>query len=373
MISIIKRFNTYDEISLINGQLGFCLEDDTLYIGKDNGFLSVSSDAASVGELKEKVSKLREDADEIFVELGERSTKALEILTQAKNAKEFLDNMDEEIHERIDVTNEILNRPLMYKSTFPDYENIEDVNRFEHSLSWTVEENGYVLITVKGLCDFEVKIDNKPLIRKVLGDDPTRTDQEVIFSQIFKVSAGNQVSLNEVSKTYAVYTCHFIPFKLQNIGAVYREDQKDLVDLIYPVGSIYISMLDTNPNLLFGKGNWSLIAPGRVLVGVNSDDTDFNTSGKIGGVKTHTLTSNEMPSHTHTQNAHNHGIWGSSDTTNTNPPNSLKTGNTQNYQGTGTNQKPIFDTIAVNQNTGGGNAHNNLQPYLTCYMWERIA
>ena len=384
MISIIKRFNTYEEISLINGQLGFCLSDDTLYIGKENSFISVSSDAASVGDLKEQVAKLREDADEIFVELNERAEKALELLGKAKDAKAFLDEMDEEIHEKIDEVdqrhieeneriNEILERPLMYKDAVPDYGNIEDTNMFDNDLTWISDKNGFVLITVKGICDFEVLINNKPYIRKVLGDDPNKSNLEVLFSQIYRISDGDVISIDEIEKTYATYTCQFIPHRTKEIGAVYREDQKDFIDLIYPVGSIYLSMIETNPSILFGKGNWNLTAPGRVLVGIDSGDTDFNESGKSGGAKTHTLTTAQMPSHTHTQNAHNHGVWGSSDTTNTNPPNSFKAGNAQNYQGTGVNQKPIFDTIATNQNTGGGNAHNNLQPYLTCYIWERIS
>ena len=423
-ISIIKRFNSYETISLLDGQLGFCLEDQTLYIGTETGFTSVSSDAASVGDLKEKVTKLREDADNIFDTLDQRATKALALLDQAKTAKDYLDskadsidtkhenentrienkydtevtrldnkidvtntalitkidivderldikidsidlkhvNENERIDNRIDSTNEVLDRPLMYKSTFPDYVNIEDVNRFDNQLSWTVEENGYVLVTVKGLCDFEVLIDNKPVIRKVLGDDPTRTDQEVIFSQIFHVTANSVISINEISKTYASYTCQFIPHKLEGVGAFCREDQQDIVDLLYPVGSIYLSMAATNPGILFKKGNWSLIAPGRVLVGIDIDDVDFDETRKVGGAKTHTLTESQMPSHTHIQNPHNHTVtYGT-----------VSGGEGTRYPSYSGQQLPTTSVTAVNQNTGGGNAHNNLQPYLTCYMWERI-
>ena len=79
-------------------------------------------------------------------------------------------------------------------------------------------------------------------------------------------------------------------------------DLSSLWDQIYPVGSIYITANATNPSVLFG-GTWEQLK-GKFLVGVDSSDTDFETSGKTGGEKTHTLTIDEMPSH-------NHKIYGS--------------------------------------------------------------
>ena len=69
------------------------------------------------------------------------------------------------------------------------------------------------------------------------------------------------------------------------------------VDLIYPIGSIYLSLNDINPNKMFG-GTWERIK-GKTLVGVDESDTDFKTSKLTGGEKTHKLTIAEMPSHTH--------------------------------------------------------------------------
>lgn len=57
------------------------------------------------------------------------------------------------------------------------------------------------------------------------------------------------------------------------------------VNLLYPVGSIYISINSTNPGNIFG-GTWERIK-GKMLVGVDEDDTDLNESGKIGGAKEH--------------------------------------------------------------------------------------
>lgn len=88
-------------------------------------------------------------------------------------------------------------------------------------------------------------------------------------------------------------------------------------------------------------------AKGRTLVGKDSTDTDFNTLGKTGGEKTHTLTVNEMPSHTHKIQ--------------------VRSGNIGDYYG----DPPLTDGNAGNliqggdtKSTGGGQAHNNLQPYL---------
>lgn len=131
-----------------------------------------------------------------------------------------------------------------------------------------------------------------------------------------------------------------------------------VVDLIYPVGSIYISVNSTNPSVLFG-GTWVAWGAGKVPVGVDTSQTEFNTVEKTGGEKTHTLTVAEMPSHSHNWKATNLGASG------------------DNYAGIAYNnysghagQNPMTEWI---YNTGGDQAHNNLQPYITCYMWKRTA
>ena len=127
--------------------------------------------------------------------------------------------------------------------------------------------------------------------------------------------------------------------------------QNTFLDTIYPIGSIYMSIDSTNPSSLFG-GTWEPWGTGRVPVGIDLNDTDFNTVEKTGGEKTHTLSVNEMPSHTHmlhlvsNQLGNGGGMWGTTY--------SQYDGNVDTYP------------------TGGSQAHNNLQPYITCYMWKRI-
>ena len=132
------------------------------------------------------------------------------------------------------------------------------------------------------------------------------------------------------------------------------------VDLssVYPVGSVYINAaVSTNPATLLGFGTWTAFGAGRVMVGLDAGQAEFNTLGQTGGTKTHTLTVNEIPSHSHTTvvNLYN------PDTSNNTPAVS----NSANNSGT-------FDPITDGA-TGGGQAHNNLQPYIVVYMWKRTA
>ena len=123
----------------------------------------------------------------------------------------------------------------------------------------------------------------------------------------------------------------------------------------HPVGDIYLSVNPTNPGTLYG-GTWVAWGSGRVPVGVNTSDTDFKTVEKTGGAKTHTLTVQEIPNHAHDLNAVNEGV--------DNPNGGYHPGWTFNKQ---------YTAQVMSASTGGGQAHNNLQPYITCYMWKRIA
>ena len=87
---------------------------------------------------------------------------------------------------------------------------------------------------------------------------------------------------------------------------------------------------------------------------VNSSDSNFSTVEKTGGEKTHKLTTNEMPAVSFSNAA-----WGNTFTCN---------------QGTQLGGVPYAASPNVaSKSTGGSQAHNNLQPYITCYMWKRTA
>lgn len=76
----------------------------------------------------------------------------------------------------------------------------------------------------------------------------------------------------------------------------------------FPVDSIFLSMSSTNPATSLGYGTWSLISAGRMLVGVDAGDPDFDAAGDTGGAKAVTLGTAEMPAHNHVQDAHGHGV-----------------------------------------------------------------
>ena len=84
----------------------------------------------------------------------------------------------------------------------------------------------------------------------------------------------------------------------------------DKLDDMHPVGSIYLSVTSTNPSTYFG-GTWVRISEGRVLVGVDENDTDFNTPEKTSGNKTANLYhSHSLSAHTHGMQSHTHSISG---------------------------------------------------------------
>ena len=126
-----------------------------------------------------------------------------------------------------------------------------------------------------------------------------------------------------------------------------------ILGLVYPIGAIYTSVSSTSPATLFG-GTWSAFGAGRVLVGIDPSDTAFDTVEETGGAKTHTLTTAEMPSHSHEMSGFKYTSGGS--------------GAKLSYTPDG--KDPFSETTGT---AGSGDAHNNLQPYIVVYMWKRTA
>lgn len=153
-----------------------------------------------------------------------------------------------------------------------------------------------------------------------------------------------------------------------------------LLSKVYPIGSIFISTNSTNPGAYLG-GTWEAWSTGRTIVGIDTNDTNFNTVEKTGGVtsitpsgsvENHTLTIAEMPSHLHNalydwyggKNSDYANVWAI------------------NMNSTGQDGVGAWPSEADIGLTGGNQPHNhpltmnsqsNLQPYITCYMWKRTA
>lgn len=127
----------------------------------------------------------------------------------------------------------------------------------------------------------------------------------------------------------------------------------NVAQLVYPVGAIYMSTVATNPSTLFGFGTWERIQDTFLLAAGST-----YSAGSTGGEATHTLTNSEIPSH-------NHAIF---------YPNA----------GAGNDYAPIGYPDVGSKSTywavgsytgdvGGGQAHNNMPPYLAVYVWKRTA
>lgn len=193
------------------------------------------------------------------------------------------------------------------------------------------------------------------------------------------------------------------------------ENEGDIFSLIYPVGSIYMSVLSSNPTLLFG-GTWVAWGEGQVPVGVKATDSDFDTVEKTGGSKisfqehshstpNHThVTGNHSADHSHSlsvsgttssDGSHDHDIYYRSFSLEggANTLNVLSTAygtysdycttngaHTHTVTSTGTSGGASAGHTHSIASSGGGTSGNagqtgstNLQPYITCYMWKRTA
>lgn len=144
---------------------------------------------------------------------------------------------------------------------------------------------------------------------------------------------------------------------VDNLVSTLTEQYSSLIDIVYPVGSIYMSVNAADPSTLFSGTSWEKLE-GRFLLGSNST----YKPGSTGGEATHALTTSEMPKHTHPMYSYNpggDGTW---------------TPDEGSY---------LVDSVTGNKTTwwarlamsyaGGGAAHNNMPPYLVVNMWKRTS
>ena len=164
----------------------------------------------------------------------------------------------------------------------------------------------------------------------------------------------------------------------------------DIWQKIYPIGSIYTSVSPTSPATLFG-GTWEEFGEGQTLVGVKTTDSDFDTVEKTGGEKVHTLTAAESGQKNlgsitigttaslvgtgEASTTWSHGVVVSGAASlviasSTNIGNKTSGGPSNNTTGAESQNHTHTVTISGSDATS---AHNNLQPYITVYMWKRTA
>jgi len=142
----------------------------------------------------------------------------------------------------------------------------------------------------------------------------------------------------------------------------------------FPVGSVFIAVVSTDPATLLGYGTWSAFAAGRMLVGFDAADTDFDTVEKTGGAKsssavvnhTHGVTVTD-PGHAHVQgvnSATTGGLAGYTPDTST---------NTRVNSGYSTSTATTGITASTADPVGGVASFSLMNPYITVYMWKRTA
>lgn len=266
--------------------------------------------------------------------------------------------------------------------------------------------------------EFEINNLNK-------NDRNVNQTQEQLKQKQYKDNIDNKRKINDIIKVLKGKLIEKIKVNGSTLETSDNSVNIDLLNYTYPVGSIYISVTATNPGTFFG-GTWERIKDRFLLA-----SGDIYANGATGGEATHTLTSSEMPSHTHTftGKAHSHGL---NSHTHTYDKSATTTGGTaitvdqmpshshviatKDQAGSGTSigsPRPAEEGgVATNRSTkatgggkthnhsitltstntgkasgntaeatqggtnaetGGGNAHNNMPPYLAVYIWQRTA
>lgn len=169
------------------------------------------------------------------------------------------------------------------------------------------------------------------------------------------------------------------------LNLVYTLDQTSLFTTmlggLYPVGSLLTTTVSTDPgtaDYFFSGitfGTWEAFAAGKVMVGIDSSDTDFDTVEETGGAKTHTLTQAEM---NHNHQWYNNAAGGSNNkrielSTNTSAGSYDDEADVSPFS----SSSDIFSNLYTDNNRGitgeSVTAHNNLQPYIVTYIWKRTA
>ena len=191
-----------------------------------------------------------------------------------------------------------------------------------------------------------------PLTNNGFGIYPLTTADQVILSD------GSRLEKNGSVNLVTLPTTEETPGNAPtiNAGTFGGMTVGQFVDMIYPVGSIYISASATSPETLFG-GTWESIG-GRFLLGADAT----YAAGSTGGEAAHKLTVDETASH-----IHNGLIWAGS------TPISGNNGTDAHYISLNWNTGDSNSTGFSTTKAGGDQPHNNMPPYLSVYMWQRTA
>lgn len=270
------------------------------------------------------------------------------------------------------IETEVNNRTIIHKTYNSDTSNIKGIEL--HNWSNNYEATLYFHFTV-------VDSDNKTTY--ITKDSGTAVLKGNVVNNLATYDYNNAPSVAAV-RNY-----------LESSAVLHQSDIENIVSQAvsatllagHPVGSIEVNVSGDNPGTYLG-GTWESFGTGKTLVGIDASQTEFNTIEKTGGEKTHTLTTNEIPAHTHGSKSliGTWANWGEGSGMVSSSANGYKvTGivsavgdNNQYGWGTATgrdqdNTSLKIDATHEHNSVGGSQAHNNLQPYITVYFWKRIS
>ena len=179
---------------------------------------------------------------------------------------------------------------------------------------------------------------NETLVAILNAIDETKADKTDLTNYLLKEDYIKSEIGGEI-----VLSDYLSKIEAENIYA----NKNEILPMVYPIGSIYISVNNTNPATLFNFGTWELI-PDIFLLGAGN----LYSGGATGGEIDHVLTVSEMPSHTHNYLRHQFD---------------------RNDGGNGTdvygaNNKTLPQVVGATEATGNGVPHNNMPPYLAVYI-----
>ena len=218
------------------------------------------------------------------------------------------------------------------------------------------EEKGAITLFVLISCMFMVVI----LLVVNIGVMNKNRSQEKNLEEIAKQYNQNETDLDNAYAKVADENTYLTELQIEEL---IEEKIKTSRLETYPIGSIYITTNEQNPSEYLG-GEWESYGEGRTIVGAGTGTDENNVKkvfeiNQIGGEYQHTLTINEMPSHSHKSWSKRTNI-----TVNSGGNTFLGCHNTS-----GGDSSPAG---LLADYTGGSKAHNNIQPYIATYMWERI-
>lgn len=270
-----------------------------------------------------------------------------------------------------------------------DWENISNITSSSDTTDYIkiINQSSFLILDRGSSYDFQFKFKDKfsevvinPTVPQgiaplsVFEDGTVAVNRVPDFNQTdrAKLQVGGDVMLHQSSDGKDVFVLEELDSLKKTVNSLnsLSDLTKSIYLLMHPVGSIVITTVAQSPELVFG-GTWITWGSGRVPVGVDKAQEEFETVEKTGGEKSHWLSIHETPSHTHALEPNGSAYsfaWGASKGNVHVQANAVGGASPSGSNYLYTRQNEWNQTGA----SGSTQPHNNLQPYITCYMWKRI-